>query len=168
MSPQGPLCFGSPQGPLRSGSPLSPLLPYLPRSGLLLCLPHPGTHGCLCLQAFFHYMGLAWGIPFCILFSFLPWYSFCLLNSVLTCIWTQTSVFPRCPLPAPWHQYTVLQIKLILVLRLGAKMCLKRLSDGIFYLNILTPLHCGSQGVDYYVLRNSRVCVRRVPMVRIL
>ncbi len=33
------------------------------------------------------------GVPFCILFSFLPCWPFCLLNSVLTCIWTQTYIF---------------------------------------------------------------------------
>ncbi len=49
----------NPQSPVRSGSPQSLLLPCLPRPGLLLCLPHPGTLGCLCLQALFHYMGLA-------------------------------------------------------------------------------------------------------------
>ncbi len=35
----------------------APALPALPC--LLLCLPHPGPCDCLCLQALFHYMGLA-------------------------------------------------------------------------------------------------------------
>ncbi len=57
-------------GTLRSSLPLSGALcstlvascstcPALPCPGLLLCLSHPGTRGCLCLQALFHYMGLA-------------------------------------------------------------------------------------------------------------
>ncbi len=41
----------------RSGSPHSPL--QSPPNGLLLCLPCPSLLLCLCLQAPFHYMGLA-------------------------------------------------------------------------------------------------------------
>ncbi len=40
--------------PLQPGSPRSPL-----RSGSPWIQPRPGTSGCLCLQALFHFMGLA-------------------------------------------------------------------------------------------------------------
>ncbi len=42
----------------------------------------------------------------------------------------------------------ILQTKLVFVLRLGANFFSKRLSDGIQFSNITTPLHCWRRGVD--------------------
>ncbi len=43
-------------------------------------------------------------VLFCILFCFFAKLAFLFIKIVLTCFWTQTPVFPRCPSPAQWQK----------------------------------------------------------------